>query len=109
MTDKLDKELVEKCLLTYKMDEPGSDFRQFMVEWRKENGYAPDEYVEVPTEDICKAQDARTRKAVADKLYHPPIVFKDIDVSSEALAQILTKVREYYQIVFDEAVGKGEG
>ena len=39
---------------------------------------------------------------IKSKLYHPPIVIK-ADVSSEALAEIMVKVREYYQIVFDEA------
>jgi len=48
----------------------------------------------------------KVREEINGKLYHPPIVTR-ADVSSEALAGIMVKVRNYYQIVFDEATGEG--
>ena len=53
----------------------------------------------------AEAQDQHTREEVKKKLYHPPIFFKDIpNVSSENMAKMMLKVREYYDIVFEEAV-----
>ena len=59
-------------------------------------------------EIILEASVVKARKQVAEeiksKLYHPPISF---GADETDLVQIMVKVRKYYQIVHDEATGKG--
>ena len=53
--------------------------------------------------DLAKTQDQLTLKGVKEKLYHRPIPIES-EASNEEVVKIMLKVREYYQIVFDEAV-----
>jgi len=101
----MDRELVEKCLLTHQQKTASVD--NFLKEHPQYEGLRGNLLKPILRAQVIKAYPIIKEAVIQEikkKLYHPPIAFsKDIDVDSKVLITIMGQVRRYYQIVFDEA------